>query len=110
MNENPNNASGPQGRETTPGHARPINPLYSGRLGRLSGIGTSSPMRNASWQAEIWVFLVLFAILVSTLIGSATQSFLIGSVSFVSIIAFAICINFLLTKLRASTRRTGNEE
>ncbi len=53
MNENPNDASNPQGREREPGHARPMNPLLSGRLGRLSGIGTSSPYRQAGPSGEI---------------------------------------------------------
>ncbi len=99
MSQEPNNASEPQGCETEPGHARPINPFFSGRLGRLSGIGTSSPFRNAGRQGEISVFLILFAILVSTYIGSLTQNLLIGIASFVVIIAIGVGISLLLTQV-----------
>ena len=110
MSEKQGNKSDLQGRETKPGHARPINPFYSGKLGQLSGIGTSSPFRNAGAQGEIWVFVTLFGILISTFVGVATGSFLVGIVAFVVLIALAVSINFLPTKLRASTRRTGDEE
>ena len=78
MSENQHNALDLQGRETKLGHVRPINPLYSGELGQVSGIGTSSPFRNAGSQGELWVFVTLFVILISTLIGVATGSFLVG--------------------------------
>jgi len=98
MSQNPNDASNPQGRETEPGHARPMNPLLSGRLGRLTGMGTSSPFRNAGAAGEISVFLILFAILVSVLIGSVTQSLIIGIVSFIAIVAIGVVISLLLTQ------------
>ncbi len=101
MSPNLNDASDSQGRETEAGHARPMNPLLSGRLGRLSGIGTSSPFRSAGGQGELSVFLIIFAILVSTFIGSVTQNLLIGIVSFFVVIAMGVGINFLLKRLRS---------
>ena len=99
MSYNPNDASDPQGRETEPRQARPMNPFFSGRLGRLTGIGTSSPFRSASWLGEIAVFLILFTIIASTLIGSVTQNLLIGIVSFFVLIALGVGISLLLTEV-----------
>ncbi len=99
MSQDSNNASEPQGRETESGHARPMNPFFSGRLGRLSGIGTSSPFRNAGGHGEVSTFLILFAILISTFIGSVTQNLLIGIASFVVIIAIGVGISLLLTQV-----------
>ena len=104
MNYNPNDASDPQGRETEPRHARPINPFFSGRLGRLTGIGTSSPLRYAGAAGEIAVFPILFAILISTLIGSMTQNLFIGIVSFVVLIAIGVGISLLFTKVSKSRK------
>ena len=99
MNRNPNDASDSQGRETEQGHARPMNPFFSGRLGRLTGIGTSSPLRNAGSVGEVAVFPILFAILISTFIGSVTQNLFIGIASFVVLIAIGVGISLLLTQV-----------
>ncbi len=106
MNQQHYDPSNPQGRETEPGHARPMNPFFSGRLGRLTGIGTSSPYRNAGPSAEIWTFVALLAILIGTGIGSATQSLLIGIGSVIAILVLLIVGNLLIRGIRRWTKRS----
>lgn len=104
MNEDFHDASDPQGREKEPGHARPMNPLLSGRLGRLTGIGTSSPYRQASSSGELVTFLILFALLVSTSVGAATQSFLIGVGTFLVIVVLVIGSSLLIKQIKRSKK------
>jgi hypothetical protein len=100
MNENPNDASNPQGREREAGQARPINPFLSGRLGRLTGIGTSSPYRQASSSGELVTFLILFALLAGTGVGIAIQSFLVGVGTFLAIIVLVIGSTILIKQIK----------
>ena len=99
MSQNPNDAFNPQGREGEPGYARPMNPLLSGRLGRLSGIGTSSPYRNSGPTGALVTFLMLFAILVGTGVGAATHSFLIGVGVALAVIVLVIGSNLLIRQI-----------
>jgi hypothetical protein len=98
--------SNPQGREMEPGHARPMNPFFSGRLGRLTGIGTSSPYRNAGASAELLTFVALLAILIGTGIGAANQSLIIGIGSALAIIVLVIGVNLLIQGIRGRNKQS----
>jgi hypothetical protein len=105
MNQEHNDPSNPQGRESELGHARPMNPFFSGRLGWLSGISISSPYRKAGPSGEILTFIILVAILVAVGIGAANQSLIIGIGSFVAMLVLVIGTNLLIQGIRRRNNR-----